>query len=143
MPGTLFQLTTMFHEILEERTFMRTAWLFGLEGLVQRGKGVPLKGPFFAHFSQGNFAKVNEIVHFSVFRIFCYFWTPLGHWHFRPSFLFGFHCIMERTPKMILNLSLPGKEININKERGIQRGTPHPSMNHFHKSDRRLEGEKD
>ena len=46
--------------------------LFGLKGLFHRGKGVPLKRPFFAHF-QGNSGKMNEIVLFSVFRIFWYF----------------------------------------------------------------------
>ena len=39
--------------------------------LLHREQGVPLKGPFLGHFSQGNFAKVNENVHFGVFRIFC------------------------------------------------------------------------
>ena len=47
--------------------------LFGLKGLFHRGKGVPLKGPFFALFSQGNLGKVNEIMHFDDFRIFCDF----------------------------------------------------------------------
>ena len=39
-------------------------------------KGVPLKGPFLGHFSQGNLSKVNEIVHFSDFRMFC-IWSLL------------------------------------------------------------------
>ena len=47
--------------------------------LLHRRKGVPLKGPFLGHFSQGNLSKVNENVHFSDFRMFCYFDpTPLG-----------------------------------------------------------------
>ena len=39
--------------------------------LFHREQGVPLEGPFLAHFSQGNLGKMNEIVHFSGFRIFC------------------------------------------------------------------------
>ena len=73
MPCTLFQLTTMFHETGRKNVHEDCVGLFGLKGLFHRGKGVPLKGPFFAHFSQGNFGKVNEIVLFSVFRIFCNF----------------------------------------------------------------------
>ena len=38
---------------------------------LHRGKGVPLEGPFLGCFSQGNFGKVNEIVLFHHFRIFC------------------------------------------------------------------------
>ena len=41
--------------------------------LLHRRQGVPLKGPFLGHFSQGNLSKVNENVHFSDFRMFCYF----------------------------------------------------------------------
>ena len=44
-----------------------------IQCLLHRGKGVPLKGPFLGHFSQGNLSKVNENVHFSDFRMFCYF----------------------------------------------------------------------
>ena len=39
---------------------------------LHRGKGVPLEGPFLGCFSQGNLTKVNEIVLFHRFRIFCY-----------------------------------------------------------------------
>ena len=38
---------------------------------LHRGKGVPLEGPFLGCFSQGNLTKVNEIVLFHRFRIFC------------------------------------------------------------------------
>ena len=41
------------------------------QGLLHRGQGVPLKGPFLGYFSQGNLSKVNQIVHFSVFSLFC------------------------------------------------------------------------
>ena len=106
---------------------------------LHRGKGVPLKGPFLAHFSQGNFGKVNENVHFGDFRIFAFFKTLLR----LP--LEPFHLVTKRPfghPSRILEGDEPQeKRRNINK--GIQRETPHPSMNHFHKSDRRLEGEKD
>ena len=51
---------------------------------LHRGKGVPLKGPFLAHFSQGNLSKVNENAHFSVFRIFCSF-DPILLGHFRSQ----------------------------------------------------------
>ena len=67
--------------------------------LLHREQGVPLKGPFLGHFSQGNFAKVNENAHFSVFCIFGYFDpASLGHlsllclavrayfvWQFQPT----------------------------------------------------------
>ena len=46
-----------------------------------QGQGVPLKGPFLGHFSQGNLSKVNENVHFSDFRMFCYF-DPRFSWLF-------------------------------------------------------------
>ena len=45
--------------------------------LLHRRQGVPLKGPFLGHFSQGNLSKVNEIVHFSDFRMFC-FLSPIS-----------------------------------------------------------------
>ena len=80
MPCTLFQLTTMFQKTGRKNVHENCVGLFGLKGLFHRGKGVPLKGPFFAHFSQGNFGKVNEIVLFRVFRIFWYFDpASLGH----------------------------------------------------------------
>ena len=41
--------------------------------LLHREQGVPLKGPFLGHFSQGNLGEMNENAHFSVFRIFCGF----------------------------------------------------------------------
>ena len=50
-----------------------------------RGKGVPLKGPFLALFSQGNFGKVNENAYFSVFRIFCYV-SPVSLGYLEPRF---------------------------------------------------------
>ena len=47
-----------------------------LKCLLHRRQGVPLKGPFFGHFSQGILSKVNENVHFSDFRMFCIL-TPI------------------------------------------------------------------
>ena len=45
---------------------------------LSQAQGVPLEGPFLGHFSQGNFGKVNENVHFSDFRIFCIFDPVFG-----------------------------------------------------------------
>ena len=82
---------------------------------------------------------MNEIVLFRRFRIFC---------SFDPALL-GILTLLRVAIGTFFSSAMkdleswkvmdPRKE----KERGIQRGTPHHSMNHFHKSDRRLEGEKD
>ena len=68
----------------------KAPWIvLGRKRLLHRRQGVPLKGPFLAPFSQGNFGKVNEIVLFSRFCIFCNFsLLRLGYfyfvWHFNP-----------------------------------------------------------
>ena len=67
--------------------------LFDLKGLFHRGKGVPLKGPFFAHFSQGNFGKVNEMRVFRVFNIFCFF-EPASLGYSDPALL-GFWSLLR------------------------------------------------
>ena len=92
MPCTLFQLTTMFHETGRKNVHEDCVGLFGLKRALSQGskKGVPLKGPFLAHFSQGNFGKVNEIVLFRrIFASFVYFDpASLGHWSLLHSLIF-------------------------------------------------------
>ena len=55
-------------------------WKKELEKRASQGaRGVPLKGPFLALFSQGNLTKVSENAPFRVFCIFWLFWSlPLG-----------------------------------------------------------------
>ena len=55
----------------------KTSFFQEEKSLFHKGKGVPLEGPFLGYFSQGNFGKVNENVHFSDFRMFC-FWSPVS-----------------------------------------------------------------
>jgi hypothetical protein len=152
MPCALLQLTTMFHETGGKNIHENCVeWLgFGKdvsEGFFHRGQGYPLEGPFLAHFSQGISSKMNEIVHFSGFRIFCGANLALRDL-FQLVLLGGGSQDGSLPRKCIGTLSItswkmeePGSSRK--KERGTHQGTPHPSMNHFHKSDRRLEGEKD
>ena len=67
----------------------KTSFFQDEKRLFHRRQGVPLKGPFLALFSQGNLSKVNEIVHFSDFRIFCSF-DPAS-----LGYLSLIHAIME------------------------------------------------
>ena len=57
--------------------------------LLHREQGVPLKGPFLGHFSQGILDEMNQKTHFSDFRIFCFFEAGFA-WHFEPALLGDF-----------------------------------------------------
>ena len=50
----------------KEKVFGRRS----LKSVLHRGQGVPLKGPFLGHFSQGILGEMNEKTHFSDFNIF-------------------------------------------------------------------------
>ena len=49
-----------------KRSLEEGAW----KSVLHRGQGVPLKGPFFAHFSQGILSEMNENAPFRVFASF-------------------------------------------------------------------------
>ena len=72
--------------------------------LLHRRQGVPLKGPFLGHFSQGNLSKVNENVLFSDFRMFCYF-DPTSLGFLTPALLGSFD--LEITDKRFPSKRFP------------------------------------